>query len=161
MNKDSTLSDYLKEREEELNTLRAINAALSDPVFVPTGSRAFKINGLFSDFDYFIKFSEWADRRTMLLDLGFTRSSRDSHYGPYFDDPSLAFLIEYKTLIDVQVIRDTYYDAKVAAAYMIGSMAPSILEGYSKLRLAKLWNTLIQEYKCYSFLEGENDGQRS
>jgi hypothetical protein len=138
-----SLRAFLNEQEERLNNLRTVVQLMENPIFVMTGSRRFGQDSVFSDYDYFVKSSTMdIGLREKLERLGFVRKYSESKY----KDPSLSYVMEFGSLIDLQIIYDDYYDAKVRAQdlfqKLVNTDAKPLL-GIGKEEMRNIWTNLI------------------
>lgn len=126
---------------KEVENREQLANLLENDIFHLTGSRRFGTSVAISDFDYFVKESDLKPFRDQLMSLGL-RQKRWTHYG----DPSVSQILEYGNIVDIQVIKDEYFDAKVKAQDLFAKLV--VLNGRNislmcKQELRDLWGTLI------------------
>lgn len=134
------LLDLLQNARKDLTVMTDTVNLMANSAFVLTGSRRFGTCTPYSDYDYFIKKSLLdLGLDDKLFKLGFRRKSSSSFYR----DVSLSFVMT-NGYIDVQVIEDQYYDAKVKAQDLFEKLVRNNeVQHLSKSELRNIWTNLI------------------
>lgn len=146
-----SLIDFVKEEDEKLKQLNVVSLILSSPDFVLTGSRFFgnTIDGE-SDYDYFIKESVFNDKYRDILYKNGCKPMLWISNG--YSDRSVRTVYEFTNLIDIQVIKDVFYDAKFKTNQYLKKtfdLFPTLLpvfKGYPTSIKRNIWTASILGY---------------
>jgi len=143
------LQGLIEKKTKELEDLTVIDAWFTKTTwFYQTGSRFFGGFTEGSDDDYFISESSMKSLFPYFEKLGF-RVKHHSHsfeYSLYGGDPSISYILEYGSIIDIQVIKDSYFERKLKAQDKYKELiltVPGYLSSMSNRQKSNLWRTLI------------------